>query len=152
MRKARVSVLKDGAAVAEVLSNAGTGYMEYEAVVVSTIKNANRGLESARYVEMARRRDLGAAAEAASDSVDEASSGNGISAIPPASASCFNRFLRRCGGSAIAAFCGSSIGAVKVDTCSETLLLCNAAKLPLVSATSSCERCVCLSRNEFAQK
>ena len=63
VKYSHVRVLSDGAAVTLVLSRAGTGYIEYDAVVVSTMRNASRGFERARYVDMVRLSDLlGAAA------------------------------------------------------------------------------------------
>ena len=94
-------MLRDGAAVAVVLRRAGTGYIEYDAVVVKTIRKARRGLDSARYVETVRRRDLAGAAAAVLDSVDEASGGRGTSTTSTAVAVAFNRFRRRCGGSSV---------------------------------------------------
>ena len=67
VRNKSVSVLSDGASVTDVLSNAGTGYIEYDAVAVRTTRKASRGLESARYVEMIRRSDLAGAAAASLD-------------------------------------------------------------------------------------
>lgn len=48
VRKSRVRVLSEGASVTEVLRRAGTGYMEYEAVVVRTTRKAKRGLDRER--------------------------------------------------------------------------------------------------------
>jgi hypothetical protein len=48
VRYNHVRVLSDGAAVTLVLNKAGTGYMEYDAVVVRTIRNASRGFDKAR--------------------------------------------------------------------------------------------------------
>ena len=48
VRKRSVKVLNDGAAVAVVLSSAGTGYIEYDAVVVRTMRKARRGFERER--------------------------------------------------------------------------------------------------------
>lgn len=48
VRKASVRVLSEGASVTEVLSSAGTGYIEYDAVVVRTIKKARRGFVKAK--------------------------------------------------------------------------------------------------------
>ena len=48
VRKSKVRVLSDGASVTEVLRRAGTGYIEYDAVVVRTTRNARRGLDSER--------------------------------------------------------------------------------------------------------
>ena len=94
-----MSALRDGASVADVLNKAGTGYIEYEAEVVSTTKKASRGLERARYVEMDLRSDFAGAAAAFCESVEDASGGRGTSATSAPAASAFNRFLRRCGGS-----------------------------------------------------
>ena len=88
-------MLSDGAAVAVVLSKAGTGYIEYEAVVVRTIRKASRGLESARYVDIVRLSDFAGAAAAACESADEASGGKGISATSTALVADFNRLRRR---------------------------------------------------------
>lgn len=102
VRKSRVRVLSDGASVTDVLNSAGTGYIEYDAVVVRTIRKASRGLDKARYVETSLRKDLAGAAAASRDSVDDASGGRGLSATLPAiAASSFKRFRRRCGGSSI---------------------------------------------------
>jgi len=48
VRNRSVSVLSEGASVAVVLSSAGTGYIEYDAVVVRTMRNARRGFVRAR--------------------------------------------------------------------------------------------------------
>jgi len=109
VRKPSVSVLRDGAAVADVLSRPGTGYMEYDAVVVNTMRKASRGLERARKVLIVRLSDLEGASDAARESVEEASGGSCCSASN-ASASSFNRFRLRCGGSCVAADCGSECG------------------------------------------
>lgn len=96
VKKPRVSVLRDGAAVAEVLSNAGTGYIEYEAVVVNTMRKASRGLERARKVLMERLRDFEGASDAARERVEDASGGNCWSAAgTAASVASFNRFRLR---------------------------------------------------------
>lgn len=100
VRYRSVSVLNDGASVTDVLRRAGTGYIEYDAVVVSTMRNASRGLDRAKYVEMLRLNDLAGAAAAALESVEDASGGSGTSVPLNSSASTFNRFRRRCGGSA----------------------------------------------------
>ena len=106
VKKPRVSVLRDGAAVAEVLSKAGTGYIEYEAVVVNTMRKASRGLERARKVLMERLRDFEGASDAARERVEDASGGNCWSpAGVAASVASFNRFLLRWGGSAATAGC-----------------------------------------------
>jgi hypothetical protein len=76
VRKPSVRVLRDGAAVTDVLSRPGTGYMEYEAVVVNTIRKASRGLVRARYVLIVRLSDLDGASDAARESVEDASGGN----------------------------------------------------------------------------
>lgn len=76
VRYSNVSVLSDGAAVADVLSKAGTGYIEYEAVVVRTIRKASRGFDNARYVDTFRLSELIGAAAAACDSVEDASGGS----------------------------------------------------------------------------
>ena len=94
-------MLRDGAAVAVVLSSAGTGYIEYDAVVVKTIRNARRGFVSAKYVENARLSDLAGAAAALCDSVEEASGGNGASARLGAIADTFKRLRRRWGSSSM---------------------------------------------------
>ena len=102
VRKPNVSVLRDGAAVADVLSKPGTGYMEYDAVVVNTMRKASRGLERARKVLIVRLSDLEGASDAARERVEEASGGSCCSASR-ASSSSFNRFRLRCGGSSVAA-------------------------------------------------
>jgi hypothetical protein len=48
VRNRRVRVLSEGASVTEVLSSAGTGYIEYDAVVVRTMRKARRGLVNAK--------------------------------------------------------------------------------------------------------
>lgn len=48
VRKARVRVEREGVCVADTERREGTGYNEYEAVVVRTIRVARRGLESDR--------------------------------------------------------------------------------------------------------
>lgn len=80
--------------MADVLSSAGTGYIEYEAEVVRTTRKANRGFERARKADIDLRIDFAGAAAAFWESVEEASGGRGTSA-----ASAFNLFRRRCGGS-----------------------------------------------------
>ena len=97
VRKPSVRVLRDGAAVTDVLSRPGTGYMEYEAVVVNTIRKASRGLVRARYVLMVRLSDFEGASEAARDSVEDASGGNCCSAsgASASAASSFRRFRLR---------------------------------------------------------
>ena len=65
VRYSHVRALNEGAAVTLVLSRAGTGYIEYEAVVVRTMRNASRGFDNARYVDMVRLSDLLGAAAAA---------------------------------------------------------------------------------------
>lgn len=68
VRKASVSVLREGASVTDVLNSAGTGYIEYDAVVVRTIRKARRGFVRERYVEKMRRKDLAGAASASLES------------------------------------------------------------------------------------
>lgn len=105
VRKRSVRVLREGASVTAVLSSAGTGYIEYDAVLVRTTRKASRGFESERYVENARRKDLAGAAAASLDSCEDASSGSGASDEASfsfaAAAAAFNRFRRRCGGSSM---------------------------------------------------
>lgn len=48
VRNSSVRVLSEGASVTDVLSKAGTGYMEYDAVVVRTTRKARRGLDKER--------------------------------------------------------------------------------------------------------
>lgn len=48
VRKARVRVEREGVCVADTDRREGTGYNEYEAVVVRTMRVARRGLESDR--------------------------------------------------------------------------------------------------------
>jgi molybdopterin biosynthesis enzyme len=48
VKKSKVIVLSDGAEVSAGLSMAGTGYMLYAAVVVSTIRNVSRGFDRER--------------------------------------------------------------------------------------------------------
>lgn len=93
VRKPNVRVLRDGAAVTDVLSRPGTGYMEYEAVVVNTIRKASRGLVRARYVLNVRLNDFEGASDAARESVEDASGGNCCSA-PDACASTASSFRR----------------------------------------------------------
>jgi hypothetical protein len=97
VRKPSVRVLRDGAAVTDVLSRPGTGYMEYEAVVVNTIRKASRGLVRARYVLIVRLRDFEGASDAARESVEDASGGNWCSAsdASDSNASSFRRFRLR---------------------------------------------------------
>lgn len=110
VRKSRVRVLSDGASVTDVLRSAGTGYMEYDAVVVRTIRKASRGLDKARYVETSLRIDLAGAAAASRDSVEDASGGRGLSVpLSAIAASSFKRFRRRCGGSSMAAGVGPCV-------------------------------------------
>lgn len=61
VRNSRVKLLSEGVCVAAVESREGTGYSEYEAVVVRTTRKARRGLVRERYVAMRRRREAGAA-------------------------------------------------------------------------------------------
>lgn len=48
VRKARVRVLRDGAAVVADRSRAGTGYTLYAAVVVKTMRKLSRGFDKER--------------------------------------------------------------------------------------------------------
>ena len=98
-----MSVLRDGASIAVEDSKAGTGYIEYDAVVVSTIRNANRGFDNAMYVEISLLSDFAGAAAAVRDNVDEASGGRGISTVSDSIVAAFNLLRRRCGGSSIEA-------------------------------------------------
>ena len=107
VRNPKVRVLRDGAAVTDVLRRPGTGYIEYEAVVVNTIRKASRGLDNARYVFIVRLSELFGASDAARESVEDASGGNCCSAEDDSAsvASSFSRFRLRCGGSCASAGC-----------------------------------------------
>lgn len=61
VRNSRVKLLSEGVWVAAVERREGTGYSEYDAVVVRTTRKARRGLVRARYVAMRRRKEVGAA-------------------------------------------------------------------------------------------
>lgn len=100
VRYRKVSALREGASVTDVLSSAGTGYSEYEAEDVRTTRKARRGFERARKLEKVLRSDFAGAAAAVCDSVDEASGGRGTSARLDVAA--FKRFRLRCGGSSAA--------------------------------------------------
>ena len=57
VRKKRVRVERDGAAVAAGASSPGTGYKEYAAVAVRTTRKDRRGFDRERYVANNRLRD-----------------------------------------------------------------------------------------------
>lgn len=143
VRKPSVRVLSDGAAVADVLSRPGTGYMEYDAVVVNTIRKASRGLQRARKVLTVRLSDLEGASDAARERVEEASGGSCCSASN-ASASSFNRFRLRCGGSCVAAVeCGSAGVCVAENAAVDcALLLSGVYDLVQKIAPALCNSCL----------
>lgn len=154
VRKPSVSVLRDGAAVAEVLRRSGTGYMEYEAVVVNTIRKASRGLVRARYVLMVRLRDLEGASDAARERVEDASGGSCWSASGViASAASFNRFRRRCGGScACATGSCDSVGACVAEKAAVDCARLLSGAYDLVQKLAPTLRSSCLLCKRFAQK
>jgi hypothetical protein len=151
VRKPNVRVLSDGAAVAVVLSRPGTGYMEYDAVVVNTIRKASRGLQRARKVLTVRLSDLEGASDAARERVEEASGGSCCSASN-ASASSFNRFRLRCGGSCASAVeCGSAGVCVAENAAVDcALLLSGVYDLVQKMAPALCKSCLLFKT--FAQK
>ena len=107
VRNRSVRVERDGEAVVEGRSSAGTGYREYAVVVVSTIKTESLGFERARRVVSRRRSDWEGRDEESVESCEEASGGingsgsNTVDAPDVSRVSCFNRFRRRCGSSSI---------------------------------------------------
>ena len=147
VRKPRVRVLREGAAVTDVLSRPGIGYMEYDAVVVNTIRKASRGLQRARKVLTVRLSDLEGASDAARERVEEASGGSCCSASS-ASASSFNRFRRRCGGSCVvagaaASECGSAGVCVAENAAVDcALLLSGVYDLVQKTAPALCKSCL----------
>jgi hypothetical protein len=154
VRKPSVSVLRDGAAVTDVLSKPGIGYMEYDAVVVNTIRKASRGLQRARKVLTVRLSDLEGASDAARERVDEASGGSCCSASS-ASASSFNRFRLRCGGSCVVAGAGAECGSAGVCVAENAAVDCAlllSGVYDLVQKLAPAFRKSCLLFTTFAQK
>ncbi|KAL9602411.1 MAG: hypothetical protein Q9219_001835 [cf. Caloplaca sp. 3 TL-2023] len=99
VRKTRVSVDNDGEDVVSGSKSTGTGYSEYAAAVVRTIKKERRGLDNDRYRENRRRKEDGGRVVDMVDNRDDAS--GGIKSEAPAAARCssFRRFRRLCGSS-----------------------------------------------------
>ena len=120
-----------------MLSSASTGYIEYEAVVVRTMRNARRGFVNARYMEKVRLNDFAGAAAALWDRVEDASGGKGVSSPACSEATAFRRFLLRCGGSSLSG--AASVVAVIAVLASSTPLLASLAVTP------SCILLPCLS-------
>ena len=81
VRNMRVRADRDGDAVEDGRSSAGTGYREYAVAVVRTIKNDRRGFERERQVVSSRRRDVAGMVEDRVERRDDASRGRGVSAL-----------------------------------------------------------------------
>ena len=95
VRNTRVKADRDGEVVFVGSSRAGTGYNEYAADVVRTIRKDSLGFDSERQVVKSRRRDVAGIAADREERWEDASRGRGLSVCD----SCFRRFLRRWGGS-----------------------------------------------------
>lgn len=153
VRNPKVRVLSDGAAVADVLRRPGTGYIEYEAVVVNTIRKASRGLDSARYVLIVRFNDFCGASDAARESVDDASGGNCCSAedASASAASSFSRFRLLWGGSCASAGC-DCVGACVAENAAVDCALLLSGVYDLVQKLPPDLPRSCLLFTTFAQK
>lgn len=125
VRKSRVSVERDGVAVAAGASSPGTGYSEYAAVAVRTTRKERRGFESERYVVKMRLSDLWGRLEEIAASLDDASSAMGYATSGSSGAGSFAFFLRRC---------GSTSGGLDAASCFE-------AWCPFPDATAAIEPC-----------